>query len=142
MSQVLAFGDVLDAADQLSAEDQQELIAILQRRLADAGRERLLANINQARREFAAGFGLGGGLVMVTPSGGRSWSVEAVSHSGRRMIMGLAIRWPKLDDAVLDQRSGRPWESGIILKAMRMKSTSAQIPSPPMVRSLAIPRRV
>ncbi len=55
MSQVLAFGDVLDAADQLSAEDQQELIAILQRRLADAGRERLLANINQARREFAAG---------------------------------------------------------------------------------------
>ena len=55
MSQVLAFGDVLDAADQLSAEDQVELIAILQRRLADAGRERLLANINQARREFAAG---------------------------------------------------------------------------------------
>ena len=55
MSQVLAFGDVLEAADQLSVEDQQELIAILQRRLADAGRERLLANINQARREFAAG---------------------------------------------------------------------------------------
>ena len=55
MSQVLAFGDVLEAADQLSAEDQHELIAILQRRLADAGRERLLANINQARREFAAG---------------------------------------------------------------------------------------
>ena len=55
MSQVLAFGEVLDAADQLSLEDQQELIAILQRRLADAGRERLLASINQARREFAAG---------------------------------------------------------------------------------------
>lgn len=55
MRQVLAFGDVLDAADQLSAEDQQELIAILQRRLADAGRERLLASINQSRREFAAG---------------------------------------------------------------------------------------
>lgn len=55
MSQVLAFGDVLDAADQLSAEDQQELIAILQRRLADAGRQQLLADVRESRREFEAG---------------------------------------------------------------------------------------
>lgn len=55
MGQVLAFGDVLDAADQLSAEDQQELIAIVQRRLADAGRERLLADVQESRREFEAG---------------------------------------------------------------------------------------
>ena len=55
MSQVLAFGDVLEAADQLSAEDQQELIAILQRRLADARRQQILADIQESRREFAAG---------------------------------------------------------------------------------------
>ena len=55
MSQVLAFGDVLDAADQLSAEDQVELIAILQRRLADARRQQLLSDVRESRREFEAG---------------------------------------------------------------------------------------
>ena len=55
MSQVLAFGDVLDAADQLSAEDQQELIAILQRRLADARRQQILADIQESRLEYEAG---------------------------------------------------------------------------------------
>ena len=55
MSQVLAFGDVLEAADQLSAEDQQELIAILQRRLADARRQQILADIQESRLEYEAG---------------------------------------------------------------------------------------
>ena len=34
MNQVMAFGEVLEAADQLSPEDQQALVAILSRRLA------------------------------------------------------------------------------------------------------------
>ena len=55
MIQALPFGDVLEAADQLSPEDQQALIAILHRRLAQAGRQRLATEIQEARQEFAAG---------------------------------------------------------------------------------------
>jgi len=55
MPQAMPFGDVLEAADQLSPEEQQELIAILHRRLAQAGRQRLVAEVQEARQEFAAG---------------------------------------------------------------------------------------
>ena len=55
MNQVVSFGDVLEAADHLSADEQQELIAILGRRLAQAGRQRLAADIQEAREEFAQG---------------------------------------------------------------------------------------
>jgi len=51
----MLFGDVLEAADHLSLEEQQELIAILQRRLAEAGRQRLIAEVQEARQAFAAG---------------------------------------------------------------------------------------
>jgi hypothetical protein len=50
-----AFADVLDAAEQLDVDAQAELVAILSRRLAERGRERVAANVAQARREFAAG---------------------------------------------------------------------------------------
>jgi hypothetical protein len=55
MSQVMPFGEVLEAADHLSQDEQQELIAILTRRLAQAGRQRLAAEIQEARQEFAEG---------------------------------------------------------------------------------------
>jgi len=55
MTPVMLFGDVLEAADHLSLEEQQELIAILQRRLAEAGRQRLIAEVQEARQAFAAG---------------------------------------------------------------------------------------
>ena len=55
MTQAIPFGEVLEAADQLSPEDQQALIAILHRRLAQAGRQRLVAEVQEATREFAAG---------------------------------------------------------------------------------------
>lgn len=55
MSQPIAFADVLEAAEQLDVESQQELVAILTRRLAARGRERVAATVSQARREFAAG---------------------------------------------------------------------------------------
>ena len=55
MNQVIPFGDVLEAADKLSLDEQQELVAILGRRLAEARRQRLAADIQDARQEFAAG---------------------------------------------------------------------------------------
>ena len=55
MSQSIVFDDVLDAAEQLDADAQAELVAVLSRRLAERGRERVAATVAQARREFAAG---------------------------------------------------------------------------------------
>jgi hypothetical protein len=55
MAQVLPFGEVLEAADQLSPDEQEELIAILHRRLAQIARQRLAADIQEARQEFAEG---------------------------------------------------------------------------------------
>lgn len=55
MSQPRAFADVLDAAEQLDVEAQVELVAVLSRRLAERGRERVTATVAQARREFTAG---------------------------------------------------------------------------------------
>ncbi len=51
----LPFRDVLEAADQLSQDEQEELIAILRRRLARAARQRLAAEIQEARQEFSEG---------------------------------------------------------------------------------------
>lgn len=55
MSQVLQFGEVLEAADRLSHDEQRELIEILHRRLAQASRDRLVAEVKEARQEFAEG---------------------------------------------------------------------------------------
>lgn len=55
MSQPVLFADVLDAAEQLDAEAQAELVAVLSRRLAERGRERIVASVEEARRDFAAG---------------------------------------------------------------------------------------
>jgi hypothetical protein len=55
MSQPIVFAEVLDAAEQLDTDAQAELVAVLSRRLAERGRERVAAAVAQARREFAAG---------------------------------------------------------------------------------------
>ena len=55
MSKPIAFADALASAEQLDADDQAELVAVLSRRLAERGRERVAATVEQARREFAAG---------------------------------------------------------------------------------------
>jgi hypothetical protein len=55
MSQQNAFAEVLDAVEQLDVDAQAELVAILSRRLAERGRERVAATVAQARREFATG---------------------------------------------------------------------------------------
>jgi hypothetical protein len=55
MTPELPFGEVLEAADHLSAEEQEELIAILHRRLALAARRQLVTDIQEARQQFAEG---------------------------------------------------------------------------------------
>ena len=55
MDQQSGFADVLEAAEQLDVDAQAELVAVLSRRLAERGRERVAATVEQARREFAAG---------------------------------------------------------------------------------------
>ena len=51
----LAFGDVLEAFDHFSLEEQKDLAAILQRRVAERERKRLAEDVDQACREFAEG---------------------------------------------------------------------------------------
>ena len=55
MTGVMPFGEVLEAADRLSQDEQHELVAILNRRLAQAARQRVVAEVKDARKEFAAG---------------------------------------------------------------------------------------
>ena len=55
MNQKILFSDVLEAAEQLDADSQAELLSILSRRLAERGRERVVDGVAQARRVFAAG---------------------------------------------------------------------------------------
>jgi hypothetical protein len=55
MNQQVSFAEVLDAAEQLDSDAQVELVAVLARRLAERGRERVAASVAEARREFAAG---------------------------------------------------------------------------------------
>jgi hypothetical protein len=55
VSKPLAFADALAAAEQLDPDAQAELVAVLSRRLAERGRERVAAMVAQSRREYAAG---------------------------------------------------------------------------------------
>ena len=55
MPQAIPFGEVLEAADQLTPDEQKELADILHRRLAQAARHRIATEIQEARQEFAAG---------------------------------------------------------------------------------------
>jgi len=53
MEQTLPFGDVLEEIDKLSLEEQETLIDIVRRRMAERGRKILAAEIREARQEFA-----------------------------------------------------------------------------------------
>ncbi len=55
MSATMQFGEVLDAADHLSTDEKEELIAVLRRRLAEDGRKRVVAEAQEAQQEWAAG---------------------------------------------------------------------------------------
>jgi len=49
------FAQVLDSADELGVEEQESLVEVLQRRLAERHRAALVDAVKEARREFAAG---------------------------------------------------------------------------------------
>ena len=49
------FADVVDAADKLSAEEQESLLRILRRRIAERTRTQLAADVAEARAEFVSG---------------------------------------------------------------------------------------
>jgi hypothetical protein len=49
------FADVVDAANKLSADEQESLLRILRRRIAERNRARLTADIAEARGEFVGG---------------------------------------------------------------------------------------
>ena len=55
MAQEMPFGEVLEAIDQLSFDEQETLIDILHRRLAKQGRKQLVAEIEAAQQEFMEG---------------------------------------------------------------------------------------
>jgi len=55
MSRASSFDDALDAVEHLSAEDQETLLEVVKRRLAERRRNRLAAEIAEAQQEFANG---------------------------------------------------------------------------------------
>ena len=55
MERIQPFAELLEAVDQLSADEQEILVAIVQRRMAARSRQRLAAEVEAARREFAQG---------------------------------------------------------------------------------------
>ena len=55
MNPAMPFGEVLEAANHLSEDEQQELVAILNRRLAQAIRQRVASEVHEAREEYSKG---------------------------------------------------------------------------------------
>jgi hypothetical protein len=51
------FSDVVDATDNLSVDEQQTLLEILQRRIAQQNRDILVREVAEARTEFSGGEG-------------------------------------------------------------------------------------
>lgn len=49
------FAEIVDAADNLSVDEQESLIGIMQRRIAERNRIRLLREVADARVEHASG---------------------------------------------------------------------------------------
>jgi hypothetical protein len=55
MSTQSGFAQVLDAAEKLDPDAQAELVAVLSRRLAARGRQRVVTTVAEVRGELAAG---------------------------------------------------------------------------------------
>jgi hypothetical protein len=51
----LAFGEVLEAADRLSLEEQETLADILKRRIIERRRQEIVAEVQSAHEEYEAG---------------------------------------------------------------------------------------
>ncbi len=55
MPTTLPFGGVLDVIETLSLDEQETLLDIMQKRLVERGRQQRLADIQEAREEYAQG---------------------------------------------------------------------------------------
>ncbi|MDZ4688569.1 MAG: hypothetical protein SH850_26145 [Planctomycetaceae bacterium] len=55
MSAVVTFDGVLDAIEQLSPDDQEAVMEVVKRRLAERRRQQLLEDVREARAEHARG---------------------------------------------------------------------------------------
>ena len=55
MKQTAVFNDVLDAADTLPIQQQEDLVRILKSRMIDQKRESLAQSVREARAEYARG---------------------------------------------------------------------------------------
>lgn len=55
MEKTISFGEVLEAADKLSMEEQETLIDILHRRMIERRRAELAQDIREAQKEFQEG---------------------------------------------------------------------------------------
>ena len=51
----MALAEVLEAADQLTMEEQETLIEVLRRRFVDLRRRQILSEVRESRAAFAAG---------------------------------------------------------------------------------------
>lgn len=49
------FDEVLDAIEHLPLEQQADLVNVVRRRIAERGRQQIIADAREARTEFAAG---------------------------------------------------------------------------------------
>lgn len=55
MAEVLGFGEILEAADRLSEEEQETLLDVLQKRLAERRRGEIVEEVREARAEYERG---------------------------------------------------------------------------------------
>jgi hypothetical protein len=55
MKKALSFAEVLDAADKLSLEEQESIVAILHRRMIELRRKEIVKEIRDAQQEYNAG---------------------------------------------------------------------------------------
>jgi hypothetical protein len=51
----MQFGELLEAADQLTLEEQADLVEVLRRRISERRRDELAEEIRAARQDYAAG---------------------------------------------------------------------------------------
>lgn len=55
MDNVMTFGEILEAANELPVDDQESLLQILQRRLVERRREGIARDVEEAREALKAG---------------------------------------------------------------------------------------
>jgi len=55
MASTMPFGEILEAVDQLSLEEQETLADVLRRRIIDQRRDEIVDDIQQTQKEFQDG---------------------------------------------------------------------------------------